>query len=420
MLVGGCRQAPSSAALTTSAAAGAADSYQLVDQLPPAPATTTQACRELTLVHHSDGCYLCARNGQCYHAARDANGSLYPVEYDHGQCHRLYYDRERDCYYRVAKVEGGRFYRHYCGERTARYYYDSCNYDRYRPASCDAEIKKPHHKGFNDAWLLAIPAAALAYVLLSDSHHHHHDRYYERDVIYAPAPRPAVVVVPQRRPDVIVVPQRRPDVVVWPQRRRDVVVVPQPRRDVVVVRQPARQQVVVVHQPPQRRVVVANGWPGPAAARHHDEREHEWRERQAHQVRVIQPQPAGPRFVRAPQPVRHQAAPVAVIHAHQYAPRADYAHQQHAAAAWTRPARTREVPHYQAAPRPAPQHILFRQEGRPRAAAPARGLRPVERVERHEGGHGGAGGSTMRGGGGGNGHEGGGHEGHGRGGQGHD
>src|SRR3954451_13178657 len=103
LLAGGCsHDVPTVAAGPPDATVVGTQPYSLVDQLPPKPRTVVLAHRELTCVHHSDGYYLAARDGHCYHAGRDAYGHLFPVYYDSLRCcHRLYYDCERDNYYWV-------------------------------------------------------------------------------------------------------------------------------------------------------------------------------------------------------------------------------------------------------------------------------------------------------------------------------
>src|SRR5437763_9676692 len=72
LLAGGCsHDVPTVAAGPAGAAGEASQPYTLVDQLPPKPKSVVLTHRELTCVRRSDGYYLSARDGRCYHAGRD-------------------------------------------------------------------------------------------------------------------------------------------------------------------------------------------------------------------------------------------------------------------------------------------------------------------------------------------------------------
>src|SRR4051794_14115001 len=184
-LLAGCSHAPSAPMAGVASAPGspaapaapeAFEPYTLVDHLPPKPKTVTRAHRNLQLVQRREGYYLVSRDGRCYQAGRDEQGHLYPVYHDSAtrRDHRLYYDSDRDTYYRVGRDGSGRSYRCYEGEKQGRYYYDGRDYDHYRPADYEKPVvSAPRHKRHDNTWLLAIPAAAAAYVLLG-SHHTHH------------------------------------------------------------------------------------------------------------------------------------------------------------------------------------------------------------------------------------------------------
>lgn len=264
LLVGGCRHAARVAVVQPVPASAPAEvePYTLADQLPPKPAVVTPAHRDLELEQRADGYYLRSRDGRCYPAGRGANGELFPVYRDAAhRSHRLYYDADRDRYYRVGRDDRGRFYRCYEGEKVASYCADTRDYDHYQPSSREkCVVTERHHKHSNDAWLLAIPAAALAYVALT-SHHEHHPRPVT-EVVYVPErrePRPVVVCQPPPPRQVVVVEQQR-----WP--RPVVVTQPAPCPRPVVVTQPApspRPIFVTQPAPCPRPVIVATSAPRP-------------------------------------------------------------------------------------------------------------------------------------------------------------
>jgi hypothetical protein len=165
--------------------------YIVINKTPPKPAKVTHRHRKLHLVQHASSYYLADDDNHYYPVGRDAQGDLYPA-YQDSSTHSLlplYYDPDRDRYFRTASDEDGHYYRNYVGDPGDRYYPDeNDNYDS-NPQDYQPEVvTPPHHDRNRDAWLLAIPVVVAAYFLLQPHHHHSNQPQITQNVIVRQAP----------------------------------------------------------------------------------------------------------------------------------------------------------------------------------------------------------------------------------------
>jgi hypothetical protein len=96
--------------------------YVMVNQPPPpAPKVAIPGHRTLRLVKNNSRVYLADKYGHAYEVGRDSRGNVYPVYQDTvtNQYFPLYYDRDRDSYYRVACNDGS-YYRNYVDDPDGR------------------------------------------------------------------------------------------------------------------------------------------------------------------------------------------------------------------------------------------------------------------------------------------------------------
>lgn len=200
-----------------SAPAAAFQPYTLLPPPPPAPPVATPRHRVLHLTRLHNHIYLADSDRHLYEAGRDPQGHVYPIYRDPATrvTYPLYYDSGRDNLYRLARADGGRFYRNYVGEGRTRFYGSDRDYERITPSDADRPIvtdsyntnngygpryagyRPPSHHSshFNPNWLWAIPVIIGAYLLLQPHHHS------------APPPvrsRPTVTIVRQSAPVTII------------------------------------------------------------------------------------------------------------------------------------------------------------------------------------------------------------------------
>ena len=200
--------AASAAAPTTPTPATAFQPYTLLPAPPPAPPVAASRHRALHLTRFHHRVYLADSDRHLYEAGRDTQGHIYPIYRDPATrvTYPLYYDPQRDNLYRLARADGGEFYRNYVGEGQTRFYGSDRDYERITPSDADRPIvtdsyntynyntynygpsygtgypnngygphyagyrPPPRHSGHNDNWLWAIPVIIGAYLLLQPHH----------------------------------------------------------------------------------------------------------------------------------------------------------------------------------------------------------------------------------------------------------
>ncbi len=203
---------PAPVATAAPASPAPAAAFQPYTLLPPPPAPPVAAPRHrvlhLTLLH--DHVYLADSDRHLYEAGRDRQGHIYPIYRDPATrvTYPLYYDARRDNLYRLAREDGGHFYRNYVGEGRTRFYESDRDYERITPSDADRPVvtdsyntyndyaynhgpnygagypnnnayrphyagyrPPPHHSSHNDNWLWAVPVIIGAYLLLQPRHH---------------------------------------------------------------------------------------------------------------------------------------------------------------------------------------------------------------------------------------------------------
>ncbi|MGI4791644.1 MAG: hypothetical protein ACRYFS_22710 [Janthinobacterium lividum] len=221
--------APSAAASTATPPTGQDfQPYTLLPQAAPKPPVVTHKHQVLHVTLRANHPYLVDSDGHGYQMGRDTQGHLYPIYRDQstGASYPLYYDRDRDRLYRVARADDGRYYRGYVGDPGDRFYASDRDYDQFTPSDNDrpvvedsynnpyntsnyysgngpnrhfhhrydnpnqpSESSGNHHN--NQDWLLAIPVVVAAYFPLQPHHHSASHPQYS----HFPGQRPPTAIV---------------------------------------------------------------------------------------------------------------------------------------------------------------------------------------------------------------------------------
>jgi hypothetical protein len=159
--------------------ASSANAVEVIKSLPPKPPHVTHRHKTLHLVKYQDHYYLQDADEHLYNAARDNQGHYYPACTDSTTqaVYPLYYDPDRDDYYRASSDQEGHYFRCYEDEPSYVYYYDDdpvyVRHHGYNP-DCEPVVYAPRH---DDSLAIAIPLLAAAFFLFRPEHHvdWHHD-----------------------------------------------------------------------------------------------------------------------------------------------------------------------------------------------------------------------------------------------------
>jgi hypothetical protein len=174
--------------------------YYFKQQPAPIPQETAvrkhHGHRYLHIVIRDHHCYLADNYGDYYNTGRDNNGDVYPVYQDPGTGadYPLYYDNNRDSYYRCVDNGDQGYYRNYVGDPDDQFYegdpdqQEECESEQSQPfitnydvnyASYDdydpdyGSYNGPHYSRHDHDFVEVLPIIVAAYILLERSDDHH-------------------------------------------------------------------------------------------------------------------------------------------------------------------------------------------------------------------------------------------------------
>jgi len=149
--------------------AASANTIEVVHKLPPIPPHATPRHKRLHLVKYEDKYWLQDVDHHCYIAARDGSGHFYPACYDEsgaGTVYPLYYDSDRDDYYRACSDHDNHHFRCYEDEPDYVYYYDDdpvyTDQGNGWNSACEPIVDAP---AYNAGWGASIPVFSASLFL---------------------------------------------------------------------------------------------------------------------------------------------------------------------------------------------------------------------------------------------------------------